>query len=153
MTPFTAIKNPSPFHFTSLLIHFFTYLFKPSFHFTLLFISTTNFPSLFTFYRLHFHSLFFTSLTLVLKICILQWEVPVAPSGSWSQSVMDPFTKEYYPMSVLCFLALIFQSKANQNYTWGDVPLSVSHSCFDRITGMYNIHLNSTSGIYLRHRL
>ena len=40
---------------------------------------------------------------------VLPWEVPIAPSGSLFQSVMDLFTKEYFPMSVLYFLALIFQ--------------------------------------------
>jgi len=43
MNPFTALKNPSPLHFTSLHF-FFTYPFNPSLHFTLLFISTTHFP-------------------------------------------------------------------------------------------------------------
>jgi len=86
MNPFTALKNLSPFHFTSLFIYllFFTYSMNPSLRFTLLFISTTHFislhfPSLFTFYRLHFPSLVFTFLTLVLKICVLPWEVPLAP--------------------------------------------------------------------------
>jgi hypothetical protein len=79
MNPFTALKKPSPFPFTSF---FFNYPVKLSLHFTLLFISTThfnslNFPSLLTSFRLHFPSLVFTSLTLVLKICVLPWEVPV----------------------------------------------------------------------------
>jgi hypothetical protein len=91
MNPLTALKNLSPFHFTSLFI-FFTYPINHSLHFTLLFISTNHFPSLITFYRLHFPSLVFTSLTLVLKICGLPWEVPVAPSSSKFQSVMDLFT-------------------------------------------------------------
>jgi len=39
-----------------------------------------------------------------LKICVLLWEVSIASSGSRFQSVMDLFTKEYFPMSVLCFL-------------------------------------------------
>ena len=99
-------------HFT--FYYFFTYPINPSLHFTFLFISTTHFPSLhfpslLTFCRLHFPSLVFTLLTLVLKICVLPWEVPIAPSGSRFESVMDLFTKEYFPMSVLCFLALIFQ--------------------------------------------
>ena len=61
----------------------------------------------FTLYRLHFPSLVFTFLNLVLKICVLPWEVPIATSGSCFQSVMDLFTKEYFPMSVLRFVALI----------------------------------------------
>jgi hypothetical protein len=74
-------------HFT----FFPTYPINPSLHFNLLFmliISTTHFSSLpFTFYRLHFPSLVFTFPTLVLKICVLPWEVSIAPSGSWFQSV------------------------------------------------------------------
>ena len=107
MNSFTVLKNFSPFHFT-----FFTYAINPSLHFTLLFIHTIHFPltSLpFTFYCFHFPSLVFTYLTLILKIRILQWEVPDATSGCWFQSVMGLFTKEYFSMSVLCFLALIFQ--------------------------------------------
>ena len=40
MNPFTALKDLSPFHFTSLS---FTYHINPSLHFTLLFISTAHF--------------------------------------------------------------------------------------------------------------
>ena len=62
--PFTALKSLSPFHFTSLFIFYFIFFFtyiNPSLHFTLLFISTTHFPSL------RFPSLFsvYTSDTLV----------------------------------------------------------------------------------------
>ena len=53
MNSFTALKNLSPFHFNSL---FFAYPINPSLHFTLLFISTTHFPSL------HFPSVHFPSL-------------------------------------------------------------------------------------------
>ena len=63
----------------------------------------------FTFYRLHFPSMVFIYLALVLQICVLPWEVPIAPSRSWFKSVTDLFTKEYFPMFVLCFLTLIFQ--------------------------------------------
>jgi len=31
-----------------------------------------------------------------------------------------------------------------------DVPLSVSHTAFDHIAGLYNRHLNSNRGICLR---
>jgi hypothetical protein len=62
VNPFTALKNFSPFHFTSLhfLFYLFVYLsFNPTLHFTLLFLTTSYFPSphlpsLFTFYRLYF---------------------------------------------------------------------------------------------------
>ena len=120
MNTFTALKKLSPFHF-SFLSFFLTYPINTSFHFTLLFTSTTHFPSLhfpslfifiaFTSYFLSpsLPPLFYTFLTLVLKIWVLPWEVPISLSGSWFQSVMDLFTKEYFPMSALCFLALIFQ--------------------------------------------
>jgi len=116
INPFTALKNFSPLYFTFYLFYLFifTYPINPTLHFTLLFLSTTyfpspHFPSPFTFYRIYFPSLVYTSLTLVLKICILSWEVPIAPSGSLFQLVMVLFTKEYFPISVICFLALIFQ--------------------------------------------
>ena len=65
MTPFTALKNFSPFHFISLYIYLFIYFslftfpINSSLHFTLIFPFTTHIPSLplpslFTFYRLHF---------------------------------------------------------------------------------------------------
>ena len=49
--PFTALKDLSTFHFTSLFIFiylfiFFTYSINPSLHFALLFTSTTHFPCL-----------------------------------------------------------------------------------------------------------
>jgi hypothetical protein len=49
--------------------------------------------------RVNFPSLVYTFLTLVLKICVLPWEVPIAPSGSLFQSVMVLFTKEYWGSS------------------------------------------------------
>ena len=88
----------STVHFTLLCS---SYLQLTSLHFTflhfLLFIAFTS-P--------HF---VITFLTLVLKMCVLPWEVCIAPSGSLFQSVIDLFTEKYFPMSVLCFLALIFQ--------------------------------------------
>jgi hypothetical protein len=105
-------------HFTSLhfLFHFI-YLFVYSsyqpytpLYFPIPKYNLLPFPSLpFTFYRLHFPSLVYNFLTLVLKIYVLPWEVPIAPSGSLFQSVIILFTKDYFPISVLCFLALIFQ--------------------------------------------
>jgi hypothetical protein len=97
INPFTALKNFSPFHFASIFILF--YLFA--------YLSYQPYTS--TFYRLYFPSLVYTFLTLVLKIRVLPWEVPVAFSGSLFQSVMVLFTNKYFPISVLCFLALIFQ--------------------------------------------
>jgi hypothetical protein len=116
---FTDLKNFSPFHFPLLFILFyfiylFTYPINPTLHFILLFLTTSyfpspHFPSHFTFYRLYFPSLVYIFLILVLKIRVLPWEVPIAPSSSLFQSVMVLFTKEYFSISVLCFLALIFQ--------------------------------------------
>jgi hypothetical protein len=53
MNPFTALRNFSTFHFFFIWF-FLTFLINPPLHFTLLFASTNHFPSLFTFYRLHF---------------------------------------------------------------------------------------------------
>ena len=61
-------------------------LYKPKTHFTLLHI-------LFNFYRLHFPSLVFTFLNFVLKMCALTLKVNITPSGSFAQSVMDPFKR------------------------------------------------------------
>jgi len=109
MNPFTALKNLSPFHFIFCFFHL-PYQIFTSHYFAVHFYNSLLFTSLsFTSYRLHFPSLVFTFLTLVLNVCVLLWEVPVPPSGSLFQSVMDLFTKEYFPMSLLCFVALIFQ--------------------------------------------
>ena len=87
-------------HFTSL--HF------TSLHFAIPnydIFSFTSLPFITTFYHVHFPSLVYISLTLVLKIRFLPWEVPIAPSGSLFHSVMVLFTKEYFPIPVLCFLS------------------------------------------------
>ena len=110
MNPFTALKNLSPFH---LFIYLFIFiLFLPplilsTLHFILLCYSPLQLASLpFTFYFLSpsLPPLFYTFLTLVLKIWALPWEVPITPSGSWFVSVMDLFTKEYFPMSFVFWL-------------------------------------------------
>jgi hypothetical protein len=158
MYPFTVLTKLSPFHFTSLFIfvylfNFFTYPINPSLHFTLLFISTTHFPSLhfpslFTFYRLHFPSMVFTFLTLVLKICVLPWEVPIAPSGSLFQAVMDLFTKEYIPMSLRQEYMLnvfenrvlrnIFRPKTGGRVTMTSFLICVSHQIFSGLSNQEN---------------
>jgi hypothetical protein len=120
MNPFTALKNFSPFHFISLFYFFILFDFFPHFsyqpitslYFAIRIYKSLPFTSLaFTFCFLlpSLPPLFYTFLTLILKIRVLPWEVPIALSGSLFQSVMDLFTKEYFPMSVLSFLALIFQ--------------------------------------------
>jgi hypothetical protein len=62
----------------------------------------------------HFYSFNFTPfriafLTLFLKILGLRQKVPNASAGSLFQFLMVLFTKQYFPISVLCFLALIFR--------------------------------------------
>ena len=76
------------------------FAFFTSFHFRR-FITVFQIPSL---------QLTITFLTLFLKICDLQGRVTSASAGSWFQSFVVLFTKEYFPLSVLCFLALIFRS-------------------------------------------
>jgi hypothetical protein len=61
--------------------------------------------------HLHFPS-FVTFLSLFLTFLDLQETVPKESVGSWFQNWMVLFTKEYFPMSVLCFLLLIFLSLA-----------------------------------------
>jgi len=116
--PFTSLYfavhlyNSLPFTSLYFAVHLYNSLSFTSLYFAIHHYNSLPFTSLlFTFYFLSpsLPALFYTFLTLVLKIRILPWEVPVAPSGSWFQSVMELFTKEYFPMSVLCFLALIFQ--------------------------------------------
>ena len=101
MNPFTSLKNLSPFHFT---FHFFS-LFLLALHFTSLCytylqITSHHFSSLFTFYRLHFPSLVFTFLTLVLKICVLLWYVFIALSSSYrSFKFLSPLQGPIAPSS------------------------------------------------------
>jgi hypothetical protein len=59
--------------------------------------------------HLHF-ALFITFLTLSLKLLDLEERDPKACAGSWFQSWMVLFTKEYLPISAFCFLLLIFLS-------------------------------------------
>jgi hypothetical protein len=118
-------------HFTPL--HFISINFTPlrftSFYFTSLHFILCHFtPLRFTsFYvtslhsvPLHFTSLHFTAfltisttpslhliLTLFLELLGLQATVPKASAGSWSHIWTVLFTKEYFPISVPCFLLLI----------------------------------------------
>jgi hypothetical protein len=81
----------------------------PSFHFT-----TLTYPSHAHHILLHFTSPHFTSLitflALFLKLLSLQERVPKASAGSWFQTWMVQFTKQYFPISVFCFLLPIFLS-------------------------------------------
>jgi hypothetical protein len=64
------------------------------------------------FTSLHFTSLHFTSLitfpTLFLKVLGLEGNFPEAFIASLFQSWMVPFAKEYFPISPICLLFLIF---------------------------------------------
>jgi len=106
LTPF---RFPTiPFHLTSL--HF------TSLHYISPHITTYHLTSLHCTIRQfspHFYSLCFTSfiiafLNLFLTILGLQGIVPIASAGSWFQFLMVLFVEEYFPISVLCFLSLIF---------------------------------------------
>jgi hypothetical protein len=87
----TDCPKKNSHHFTSrfiLFIYLFVYLSCQSYtslYFPIPKYNFLLFTSLpFTFYRLHFPSLVYTFLTLVLKICVSPWEVPIAPSDSLS---------------------------------------------------------------------
>jgi len=62
------------------------------------------------FYFFHFTPFIIAFITLFLKILGLQGKVPNASAGSRLQFLMVLFTKEYFPISVLCFLSLIFRT-------------------------------------------
>ena len=137
MTPFTALKNFSPFHFISLYIYFFFHFsYQPftSLYFAVPIYSSHPFTSLaFTFYFLSpsLPPLFCTFLTLVLKIWVLPWEVPIAHSGSWVQSVIDLFTKSI--SLYLFFVFCLWFSNDDRPYLSGLAPvaylLSPSRPC------------------------
>jgi hypothetical protein len=96
---FQHYKIPSR-HFTPFI------KFQPPFLEILDFLLTSN--------SLHFTSLHFTSLitflTLFLVVLGVEGTVPKTFTDSLFQSWMDLFTKEYFPISILCLLFLIFQS-------------------------------------------
>jgi hypothetical protein len=87
-------------HFTSP--HF------TSLHFDTLHFTFTRFsPHV---YYLHFTPFIIAFLTIFLKVLGLHGKVPNTSAGSWFQIFMVLFTKEYFPISVLCFLCLIFRT-------------------------------------------
>jgi len=51
-----------------------------------------------------------TFLTLFFGVFGLQGRVPNTSAGNWFQSWMALFTKEYFPISVLCLLLLVLRS-------------------------------------------
>jgi len=96
----TTFKFPTrPFHLTSL--HF------TSFHSTAL---LDDILPHFYFFRFTLFIIGFPD--LFLKILGIQGEVPNASAGSWFQFLMVLFTKEYFPISVLWFLSLIFRTSS-----------------------------------------
>jgi hypothetical protein len=127
----TALKNLSPFHFT----FFFHLCYQPitSFYFanhanhiynSLPFTSLFFTSLFFTSFCLHFPSLVFMFLTLVLKICSLLWEVPIAPSGRWFHSVMA-----YSQRSISWCLFFVFGlwfSNNDQPYLSSLMPVTYS---------------------------
>ena len=91
LTPF---KFPtSPIHLT--LLHF------TSLHCTFRCISPH-------FYSFRFIPFIIAVLNLCLKILGLKGKVPNSSAGSWFQFITVLFTKEYLPISFLCFLSLTF---------------------------------------------
>ena len=87
----------------------FLYLSPPnSLHTSLYRYSYIYIPLPFHIYHRHFPSPVNTFLTLFLNICHLPWESLITYSGSRFQSAMVLFTKQYFPTSFGCLLALIF---------------------------------------------
>ena len=114
MNPFTALKNLSPFHFTSPFIYFFLHILS-TLHFTSLCYSYLQLTSL------HFTSFTFYFLSPSFPLTGFYFPNPCfenirftvgGPYRSFRQLVPvsnGPTHKGVFPMSVLCFLALIFQ--------------------------------------------
>ena len=117
---YTLLLRPS-LHFTSSHSNFtqrqFTTLHHTSLHCTFRRFSPH-------FYSFHFTPFIISFLTLFLKILGLQGKVPNA--GSWFQFFMVLFTKEYFPISALCFLSPI--SEHGQPYSNRSPSQSVAYS-------------------------
>ena len=100
---FTALHLTSP---TINTLHG-TLRFNPL-HCTTLHFTSLQFTALFRQFTTHSLSLQFTTLitllTLFLKALGLQGRVPKISAGNRFQSRMFLFTKEYFPISVLCLL-------------------------------------------------
>jgi hypothetical protein len=88
---FTTLTHPSHPHHN--LLHFTTL------HFTSLHFTSLHFWTILP--HLHF-ALFITFLTLFLKLLGLQERVPKASAGSWFQSWLVLFTKEWLLPSTFC---------------------------------------------------
>jgi hypothetical protein len=106
-------------HFTSLQFSFYFTSLPSTFrcfiitlqslspHFTSFHFISPHFTS-FHFTSPHFTYTYFSN--LLLKTRNIQRKVSSTSPGIWFQCLMVLFTKEYFPISVLCFLALIFRS-------------------------------------------
>jgi hypothetical protein len=109
---FTSHLVCIPFKFSTTSLHF------ASPHFTSLYFTTLQYTSLLPDFR--HTSITFTSprlyviafLTLFLKVLDLHGKVPNTSAASWFQIFMVLFTKKYFPISVLCFLCLIFRTRS-----------------------------------------
>jgi hypothetical protein len=112
------------FHFT--VLH---YISHPIFFISLHFWGFRHHPSK----TLHFSLLVITFLILYLKIC------DCASVGSRFHSLTVLFTKEYLPISVLCFLALILRSRLSL-FRW--------HGPFN----MFPIDFHARSPVYASNR-
>jgi hypothetical protein len=77
--------------------------------------NTTQYMQVFRLNSQLFHLLVTIYLTLFLKVFNLQGKVASKSAGNWFQFMMVLFTNEYLPMSVLCFLVLIFR-------LWSSLP-------------------------------
>ena len=109
-------------HFTALhlsTLRFLSFKLHPTtLHYPLIWLNSIKFPTAsfhctFRWFSPHFYSFHFIPfiiafLNLFLKNLGLDGKVPNASAGSWFQFLMILFTKEYFPISVLCFLSLIF---------------------------------------------
>ena len=73
---------------------------------------------------LYVSSLIITFLTLFLKICDWQVKDTSASAGNWFHSLTVLFTKEYLPISIQCFLALISWSWSSLLRQHGPINLS-----------------------------
>jgi len=107
--------NFTQLHFTILSFGLTSFKFPTApVHLTSLHYYLTSINCTFRRFSPHFYSFHFTPfiiafLTPFLKILGLQRKV-AASAGSWFQFVMILFTKKYFPISVLCFLSLIFRT-------------------------------------------
>ena len=89
----------TPFKFPTASFH------HTSLHFTSLHFTSLHFYTIFaTLLFLSLHPVYYCFPNSLLKNLGLQGKVPNASAGSWFQRFMVLFTKEYFPISVLCFI-------------------------------------------------